>query len=541
MSTKVILKDKDGNNLLIGQEQIEGLEEALANAGGSAGGSSAIELTYAELVELKNNSQLIAGTNYIITDFVTTTIEGGTTSAEHQFDVIVVADSENTLNENARARKHKGDTYFADCNLAAWELKYSLENEIAPVTVIVSRMGKDTVYNLVSIDGDTSVWAYDGSGHSGPTPSASLSYTGTVDNPYPTVGASFDMGTVKSVNEGGSTRTGVITWLKDEFNNECPYDFKNIKFLGSKLTSVKGVVELEQEKYYYTFNYTHMGENYDTSTVKTRGVYKNVIKAKGKKYTFNVFLGDVIRNNTLDLGCEYNTFSSSCYNNTLGNGCSFNIFGNGCYENILSANCGNNTFIKVCYDNTFGTGCHNNTLDENCINNTFGNKCFYNTFGNVCSSNTLGNGCSNNTLGANCNKNNFETECQNNKLVESCSFNTFGNNCNQNTFGTGCQNNTLGNDNIKNTLGNGCSFNTFGNNCNGNTIPSTCMYVKLDNTVSYIKLNDTATVMDNLKYVHIHSGVMGTDIDNIKVIDIDNRNTFSNTDIKATDRKTVEV
>ena len=82
-------------------------KELLINRNGkwesTGGGTPMINITYANLVKLRNNSKLIAGMQYRITDYVTTTAQENTRSAGHQFDVIVTADNENTLNEVARA------------------------------------------------------------------------------------------------------------------------------------------------------------------------------------------------------------------------------------------------------------------------------------------------------------------------------------------------------------------------------------------------------------------------------------------------------
>ena len=77
-----------------------------------------VEITWTNLKTLRDNSQLVKGMQYRITDYVTTTTQVNTSSAGHSFDVIVVADDINVLNENARAIKHSGDTYFANCNLS---------------------------------------------------------------------------------------------------------------------------------------------------------------------------------------------------------------------------------------------------------------------------------------------------------------------------------------------------------------------------------------------------------------------------------------
>ena len=135
-----------------------------------------IKTTHADLLALVNNSELVAGQQYRITDYVATVdtdvynvsnalFDGHARSNNHAFDIIVTADSTNKLNENARAIRHEGDTYFPlHTKFEAWKLKY-------------------TVFN----DSDLFDWA---------------------------------------VSEG----KGVVYQLIDEFNNDLPYDFKSIQF-----------------------------------------------------------------------------------------------------------------------------------------------------------------------------------------------------------------------------------------------------------------------------------------------------------------------
>ena len=107
---------------------------------GKVGGMTPI--TYTELKQLRDNSQLIPGMQYRITDYETIVngvLEGHADmvrSAGHQFDIIVTADAVNVLNENARAIHHEFENtnsdkakYFSNSNLAAWELKYCLDND----------------------------------------------------------------------------------------------------------------------------------------------------------------------------------------------------------------------------------------------------------------------------------------------------------------------------------------------------------------------------------------------------------------------------
>ena len=124
-----------------------------------------VSITWSELKALRDNSQLVAGTWYRITDYTCTTIQEGTRSAGHPFDVIVRVDSENKLNEEAYAIQHEGDTYFSNSNLSAWKIWYCLDNDATRFAWADETNGKGVIYRMI-----------------------------------------------------------------DEFNNDCPYDFKNIQF-----------------------------------------------------------------------------------------------------------------------------------------------------------------------------------------------------------------------------------------------------------------------------------------------------------------------
>jgi hypothetical protein len=187
---------------------------------------------------------------------------------------------------------------------------------------------------------------------------------------------------------------GVIYYMKDEWGNEAPYDFKNIKFYRE-----------EFDDYFFTFSFFNEDYSIEDLTLKqtVKGVYNNIIKP----YYLNnkLCLNDNIIVNTYDfdyVGCFNNIFGYNCHDNTLVN-CFNNTFGNACY---------NNTFGNVCYNNTFGNECSNNTFGDNCNNNYFAYSCYSNTFGNVCYNNTFGNGCFNNTFGNNCHDNDFGNNCR---------------------------------------------------------------------------------------------------------------------------------
>ena len=305
---------------------------------------------HAELLAMRAEGALMPGREYRITNYVaTTTGDMESRSANHPFDIIVTADDERTLNEHARAIVHDGDTYFAGCDLAAWDVWYCIDN-----------------------DTNRFAWA-DADGK------------------------------------------GVIYRLVDEFQNDCPYDFKGIQFKAYGDTD---------DVYRYTFDSGDASNNTDLSKSGLDwNVYKNTISPYSvSKWKLNriVFKGSRCHSNTFGAGCYSNTFGAGCYYNTFGSDCCFNTFGAGCYSNTFGSrchsntfglNCRYNTFGSLCRSNTFGSDCHSNTFGTYCHSNTFGSYCYYNTFGAGCTSNTFGSYCTSNTFGSDCHSNTFGSYC----------------------------------------------------------------------------------------------------------------------------------
>ena len=381
--------------------------------------SSMIPVTYNELVNLRNRGELIAGMQYRIIDYVTTTTQDNTTSAGHQFDIIVTADSESTLNEVARVCLHDGDTYFsqAGSNLAAWQIWYSLDN-------------------------DTSRFAW-------AVPDTS----------------------------GGK---GVIYRMIDEFNNDCPYDFKNIQFKRGIYADGQGLAKEEGDQDYDVYCYTFSWEDddkiiMDASIVgnngyllndegQISGVYGNLIKP------YITYTGDVENpqttcqhlNNVVFLGnyAYEERFYYGCYSNTLGCNCSYNSFGNSCYSNTLSDDCSFNSFGDDCCYNSFGHSCSSNALGGGCSSNNFVNGNTSNTLGNNCIYNSFGINCGYNTLGNNCHGNSFCDNCRFNRFGDNCSYNSFGNDCTYNKF-SGASSAVVGHFYEHNHLGDGVNNCTF--------------------------------------------------------------------------------
>lgn len=159
----VEIKD-DGKHYILGIGGYDGTNIDTATDVASAL-NQLTEITYSDLYNKVENSQLVPGAKYKIIDYET--IVPTTTywkSANHPFDIIVTAISKNRLDENASCCLSARDTdgYFANCGIESWKIKYTIYN--------------DTSFN----------WA-------------------------------------------SSSGKGVIYWMEDNNRNFYPGDFKNIK------------------------------------------------------------------------------------------------------------------------------------------------------------------------------------------------------------------------------------------------------------------------------------------------------------------------
>ena len=323
---------------------------------------------------------------------------------------------------------------------------------------------------------------------------------------------------------------GVIYYMKDEFNNECPYDFKNIQFVRYKLNPpTVGGYNYEWQNQ-LSKNVNKMFENNQLSYIwrgsgsydyyywehTNRNVFSTVTEDTKAFYTFSNVINDEISDNSLTNVCYSNVIKESyesnmlntlklnnniffstkikqpCYSNSLGYDCTYNTFGSNCYSNTFGSNCYSNTFGSNCYYNTFGDGCSNNSFSNNCYSNSFSNNCNFNSFGKICIYNSLGYDCTYNTFGDNCDYNTFGNNCYSNTFGSNCYYNTFGDECDYNTFGDECSNNTFGNN---------CDYNTFGNTCNNNGFYVGASYTEKSN--GYIVNSDK---LNYVQYVTLNEG-----------------------------------
>ena len=448
-------------------------EQANARTNIAAVGET-INTTWANLKSARDNSTLIPGQWYRITDYVTTTMQENTQSAGHQFDIIVRADDVNVLNENAFAAKHSGDTYFtnAGAKLEAWQLKYTLDNKywsLVPHGEQIVYMGGILNYIGTIVVDDTTYYKWERNYCSLSTSVGDTLYYYDSKNER-----LFDSGytIIDYIPSSDANGKGTIYWMKDEFDNECSYDFKNIQFKFTSAIENSGIVA---NVFYYTFSRAS-GEN--DATITDHSLVKYCIKNKvifigddndRVKLPFNVFrcnsASELFTKNTIIGDAQKNTFSSAQYNEIIGVGCRGNSFGSGCYSNkIYGIDCSNNTFYSECINNNLFGKCSSNIIGKR----SYGNKFEYS--GSI-------------TLGQKCEFNTFENGCRNISLGERCKNNTFGKICSNITFGT------------------------------SESTKSYCQYIVVENGNKFIYLDCSATTSGAAYFqnVKIAQGVNNTD------------------------------
>ena len=324
--------------------------------GGGSGNSGNImkEVTYSELVNLRDSSQLIPGMQYRITDFVTTctsyvvldwNMSLEATSAGHPFDIIVTALSNTQLDTSAKAIERKGDDYFSARgeDLSSWDLKYSLESyrmrftephifiplfnfsipwikeseEIINGKNFIKFTSPDDTVDFKSIYVDSF---------------ENFSENNIFilsDNELVGIKAAFPdyadyLYEVKYLSESFiDSFRGEIFYMRDGNNNEADYDFKNIVYRGMYAT------EVPSGTYTFDLNGTDYSNNSD------RVCYNKVMNNRIIDVIFNSK-----HNYLLPFTIFMNTSSSQyCnYNTVLG---FLNIFSSNSFKNRLKDSVGN--------------------------------------------------------------------------------------------------------------------------------------------------------------------------------------------------------
>lgn len=446
-------------------ERINEIEAPDINLGGGGLVTMMTEVTYAELVTLRDDGALIPGMHYRITDYETMTSEIGV-SAEHPFDIIVTAISNNVIDEKARAIQSARDItgYFANSNLASWEVWYCLDNNrdrfinasVASNILVIQLEGElfGGLYDgTIEYDGKSYFsWSMDMGGDSiyflaiNETPQ-------TGDDVVILFGGEFLGNASVAKHLLMKDGKGVIYRLIDECGNDIPYDFKNIMF---ERPVTDGEYDIDNPTLTPVYTFTLWNEDGSITDLSLQ-----------KKY---------------------------------------------CHDNVMRLDCFDNVFLtKTGLLSNPDAGCHNNVMGENCINNTMGDQCYRNTWGSQCSNNIIDYGCDTNIFGH---------YFDGNIVGHSCAYNVFGSYCFRNNIGAvfqfnriedGCYENIFGTDFCHNELGEDCIRNTFAKTADGQELALNTRYCILGKGCSDNIIYGDRTYPDSMRYVHIEGGISGTE------------------------------
>ena len=323
--------------------------------------ANAVETTWSALKALRDGGTLVPGRWYRITDYTCTTTQANTQSAGHVFDILVLATSASTLSEEARAIQHAGDSYFSGSNLQAWKIWYCLDNDSTRFawadSNVYMNMPPGIQYkrtsNYMSGAAHPYVWAKTSDYEWITSPV----YT---DEEYPSNFSDIYDGSGSGAESIGialglTYGKGVIYRMIDEFDNDVPYDFKNIQ--------VKAYGDTDNV-WRYTFDSGDESGNTDESLnllsvetyYNTITMFRNVTPGVSRSIPLIVFKGNAY-SNSFGCDCFYITFGSNCHNNIFGDYCSRNTFGDNCNYNTFQGNFTHSTFGNYCIGNTFYKSC----------------------------------------------------------------------------------------------------------------------------------------------------------------------------------------
>ena len=285
---------------------------------------------------------------------------------------------------------------------------------------------------------------------------------------------------------------GVIYYMKDEFNNECPYDFKNIQFLRDKDSNLSySILSGSTPIYTFTINdYSAMSDaSLSLNNTYVHWAYNNTILP-----LISVADNDTQKLNNICLILKHE--------------------GGQCYNNIFMMECMNITIHSTnnyIYGNTFGPSATNNSFYCDVYSNNFGDEFINNKVKNVFSHNIIGAYCKNNSFSG-FYENYVGNDFQNNICGSNCYSNIFRNYCRNNTFGTYFRYNVVGNVFSLNTFGNYCEHSTFGEYCSNNTFNDNCNCITLGDSCERIVLaaNSHYSIFGNqCQYLNISSAIKG--------------------------------
>lgn len=421
-----------------------------------------IETTYSDLKALRDAGKLVAGATYRMTDYVTK-ING-------KYDLSHFGAS--GYIHYAKSAEHPFDLIL-----------YAIDGSHLSEIVKVAKHEGDTYFEHSAVE------AWD------------VKYT-------------IDNDANKYAWADATNGKGVIYYMKDEFNNEAGYDFKNVMFLAYGLKMLDD--NAPADYFCRTTSGKRFGSTYGVfsalSDYMSSGEYVNPYAFSSHDFVAGANILGVIQFE--DVNDTYlSTFDAEWYYTF-----DFELTDVGHFDYSLNTveypdiyvNCIENK-IKICQDalasyltsaeipiglcctifeNDVDRLCSNNIVETNSFFNIFGGNNNGNVIGISAYSNAIGNDSDYNVIGDFSHDNFLASECRHNMIVANSRYVTIGVNCHDNTiesnadgvsFGYGCTNNTVYSDCVDIYLYDFCWSNTIMHNCSNITINSNCSYAYIGN------------------------------------------------------------
>lgn len=195
--------------------------------------------TYAELKAARDAGQLVPGMWYRITDYECTTNGDMSSSVEsHPFDIIAMADTVSSLNEQCKACRREGSSEYEGDDLEAWTVWYDIDNDPVRfawadgtwyyVSDVVERYkyfryprldapGKPFPYAVVVNSTGTAYWLA-----AEPEQGVPVQQARSPDGPL------WNTITPLGVHNATGSGKGVVYRLVDDLDNDFPFDFKQM-------------------------------------------------------------------------------------------------------------------------------------------------------------------------------------------------------------------------------------------------------------------------------------------------------------------------
>ena len=296
------------------------------NSGGGTGNYiPVIEVTYDELVNLKNTSTLVKGQNYLLTDYETTYIQPVTNvnkSSGVIEPLIITATDVNKLHNVCKSTLYPQDIVYYEIT---GDIGNGYDTEGFTKGKIYRRI--DTLRNN-DIGTDWRHVKYDRDG---------------VDK-------------LLFENYNDCYNNVIKTYYL--FNSVVGNSFNNNKIENGFNSNTIG----------NGFSYNTIGNNFYNNKIEN-GFNSNTI---GNGFSYNT-IGDIFYSNTIGESFNNNTIGNGVYNNKISNYFTDNTIGDGFYSNTIGESFSSNTIGDIFYSNTIGKSFNNNTIGNGFNSNTIGN------------------------------------------------------------------------------------------------------------------------------------------------------------------------